>query len=460
MTLELNGHSRQSLAQPSHDIIKQGSLSLDNTITTVEETFRQNTSDISLRANSDINIVKHKDKNTKKLSPTMRLIESLLKNFTIGNLEIELANGQIIKHITNNETSDGVLLNAKMVVNNERCFRRFLTGGSLGACESYIDGDFITPNLTELYTLCLVNEHAIEDYILGNKWSKIISKIFHALRPNTRKGSRKNISAHYDLGNKFYKLWLDKSMTYSSGLFTNPYMALEDAQYEKYEALCREINLKKGDHVLEVGCGWGGFAHYAALRYGARVTAITISQEQYQYAKDRIKKAGLDKLVDIRFQDYRDITEQFDKIVSIEMFEAVGEKYWQTYFNCIKKYLKPNGKASLQIITIDEKHFDEYRKKGDYIQKYIFPGGMLPSKTRLSEECYKAGLIPISMHSFGKDYAKTLMLWNKNFQSNWDKAKKLGFDDRFKKIWEQYFAYCASGFLSERIDVVHLTIEG
>ncbi len=446
------GQTRQSPLLEK--VINQGDLGLKNNgvknIASIQlkNFLERNKTDISLRYNK-----------SEKLSATMRMIKSLLKNFTLGNLTIYLDDGQKIEHFTNNRTNDGTLIEAEMFVHKERCFRRFLTGGSLGICEAYIDGDFDTPNLTALYTLCLVNEHAIEDVILGNKWSKLISKIIHALRPNTRKGSKKNISAHYDLGNDFYSLWLDKSMTYSSALFTNENMGLEDAQYEKYEALCREINLKKGEHVLEIGCGWGGFAEYAALRYDAKVTALTISNEQYEFAKNRIKKAGLEHLVEIRFQDYRDVTETFDKIVSIEMFEAVGESYWTTYFEAVKKYLKPQGKASLQIITIDEKHFDEYRKKGDYIQKYIFPGGMLPTKEKLTEIVKQSDLKEVSIRSFGHDYAQTLMNWNDRFQQNWIKALMLGFDNKFKRTWEQYFAYCAAGFLSERIDVVHLTLE-
>lgn len=387
-------------------------------------------------------------------SRLLKIIQKLVDNFTIGHMEIIFADGSKIEKNNNDDGPHGIL-----VVRNKRCFKRFLTGGSLGICEAYIDGDFDSPNLAALYTLCLLNQQTLEQVLMGKVWVRALSRLYHILRPNSRKGARKNISAHYDLGNDFYKKWLDETMTYSSALFEDKDQSLKAAQNIKYEALCRSVDLKPRDHVLEIGCGWGGFAEYAAREYGAKVTALTISKEQYDFAKARIEKAGLADLVEIRFQDYRDVSGQFDKIVSIEMFEAVGEQYWSTYFDTVKARLKQGGKAAFQIITIDDSQFDAYRKKADYIQKYIFPGGMLPSLEKLREHSQKAGLSWDQLYGFGQDYAKTLMIWNEAFQEKWSEVEAMGFDKKFKRIWEQYLAYCTAGFISKQIDVVHLTLK-
>jgi len=291
----------------------------------------------------------------------------------------------------------------------------------------------------------------------GRAWVRALNFLLHAAKPNSRSASKRNIAYHYDLGNSFYGRWLDPSMTYSAAVYADLEQpeALYEAQQRKYAAIAARMDLQPGQHVLEIGCGWGGFAEYAAKIVGARVTGVTISQAQHDYAVARIERAGLSHLVDIRLQDYRDITEQFDRIASIEMFEAVGERYWPTYFNAIRDRLKPCGKAALQIITIGEDHFEGYRKGADYIQRYIFPGGMLPSPTRLRAEVEGVGLRFDSTQSYGLHYARTLREWQVAFQTAWPQIAD-GFDSRFKRMWEQYLWYCEAGFKVGTIDVVHV----
>ena len=348
-------------------------------------------------------------------------------------------------------------------IHHERCIRRFMTGGILGFNEAYLEGDWSSPDIAQLFEFALLNEKAMREILLGKPWYRFIAGIGHMFRPNTKRGAKRNISAHYDLGNQFYETWLDSSMTYSSALFTNPNAPerqenLTQAQWRKYENLAQQLNLKPGMHVLEVGCGWGGFAEHAAKHHGARVTAITISREQFDYAKKRIADAGLDHLVEIRFQDYRDVTEKFDAIASIEMFEAVGEAYWPRFFSQIRERLKPDGRAALQIITIEEHRFDHYRQHADYIQKYIFPGGMLPSPSVLKQQVKSAGLRFDETLNFGRSYAETLARWNECFQARWPEIRKKGFDGRFKRMWEQYLAYCQAGFQTGAIDVVQVAL--
>jgi cyclopropane-fatty-acyl-phospholipid synthase len=273
------------------------------------------------------------------------------------------------------------------------------------------------------------------------------------LRANTKKGSRRNILAHYDLGNDFYARWLDPTMTYSSALYTSVDQNLENAQLAKYRSIARNLNLKPGDHVLEIGSGWGGFAEVAAKEYSARVTSITISDAQHAYATKRIADAGLSSQVEIVLRDYRDVRGQFDAVASIEMFEAVGEEYWPSYFGKIAEVLKPGGRAALQIITIDDDYFDLYRKRADFIQHYIFPGGMLPSERRLRQETAAVGLGFEVDAMFGKSYARTLGEWAKRFELAWDDIKGGKFNESFRRLWLYYLAYCEAGFRTGRIDV-------
>jgi cyclopropane-fatty-acyl-phospholipid synthase len=280
----------------------------------------------------------------------------------------------------------------------------------------------------------------------------------HLSNANTKRGSRRNILAHYDLGNEFYAAWLDASMTYSSARFDAKVRDLETAQRAKYAALAEHLELKPGDHVLEIGCGWGGFAEFAAREYGVRVTGITISDEQLAYSCARMERAGLSDLVEIRRQDYRDVEGQFDKVASIEMFEAVGEKYWPAYFTKIADVLKPGGRAGLQIITIKDELFDAYRKRADFIQRYVFPGGMLVSLDRLKEETAKVGLVWRQAEAFGQSYADTLAEWTRRFTAKWGDIRAMGFDERFKQLWLFYLSYCEAGFRTGRTNVVQLEL--
>ncbi len=372
----------------------------------------------------------------------------------LGRLDLTLPNGDTYRI---GGKKDGPI--ADLHIKNARLARRVIWGGVLAFCESYIDEDWDSKNPAAVMNWFLENQRAKKSFLLDeNKLSRAVSFVMHKLQRNTRAGSRKNIAAHYDLGNDFYSLWLDETMTYSAAVFDKG-MSLPEAQINKYKQLAERIGLTKDHHVLEIGCGWGGFAEYAAGTIGAKVTSITISEEQFAYATERINKAGLSDKVEVLFKDYRDIEGQFDRIVSIEMIEAVGEDYWPTYFAAIEKYLKPGGKAGLQSITIDEAHFDHYRKKGDFIQMHIFPGGMLPTKTVIYDYAMKNHMRCIDMFSFGRDYAETLRIWNAAFQKEWPTIKTLGYDERFKRMWELYFMYCESGFDVGTIDVIHAVIE-
>ena len=328
----------------------------------------------------------------------------------------------------------------------------------MGFAESYMDGEWSSPDLAKLLILLNSNMTMLQQSIGKNRFTQWINRIIHILRPNTREGAKRNIHAHYDLGNEFYALWLDATMTYSSALFRDSQQTLRDAQNEKYRALAASTDIGPDDHVLEIGCGWGGFAEFAAREIGCKVTGITISNEQLAFAKNRIAMAGLQDKVDFKFCDYRDLTEKYDRIVSIEMFEAVGESYWPTYFDQVHACLKPGGKAGLQIITIAKERFDSYRKKTDFIQRYIFPGGMLPSPERLDGEFANADLKLVAREDFAADYARTLAEWRHRFLEVWPEVQALGFDARFRNMWEYYLAYCEAGFTTRSIDVSHFTL--
>ena len=383
----------------------------------------------------------------------MKLILSAISNIQEGHLTVGLPDGS--RRVFHGPKPGLV---AEIDIHSEKAIWRLLTGGMLGFNEAYMDGLWSTPDMAALYQLILGNEDAIGRVLEGKKWFRLIRHLGFILRPNTRRGSRRNIAHHYDLGNDFYAHWLDDSMTYSSARFSQPDEALEQAQRRKYDSLIAMLDIKPDHHVLEIGCGWGGFAEYLARQHGVRVTAITISQAQHDFARQRIQDAGLGHLVDIRLCDYRDMTGQFDRIASIEMFEAVGEAYWPHYFNQVQSLLTPDGKAALQIITIAERRFDNYRRRADYIQKYIFPGGMLPSPKALAGQIKDAGLSVIGQESFGACYANTLARWNQRFQEKWPSIRLLGFDGRFKRMWEQYLAYCQAGFAIGTIDVIQIAI--
>jgi len=390
-----------------------------------------------------------------RLPTAVKIISLVLKHLTQGQLNLELPDGRVLTFGTPVD-DDGP---AVLTVHDKKLFRRLMRNGSMGFAEGYMEGEWTTPDLSKLLILLNKNMTYISQTIDINKFMNIVNRIIHRLRPNTREGSKRNIHAHYDLGNAFYSLWLDATMTYSSALFRDSQQSLRDAQNEKYRALAESANIGPDDHVLEIGCGWGGFAAFAASEIGCKVTGITISKEQLTYSQNRIETAGLSDKVDFQFRDYRDVTEQYDRIVSIEMFEAVGESYWSTYFQQVKNLLKPKGKAGLQIITIANERFESYRKKADFIQRYIFPGGMLPSPAKLDAEFDKAGLQLVHREDFAQDYARTLAEWHTNFLEVWPEVEALGFDRRFKQMWRYYLSYCEAGFDTRSIDVSHFTLK-
>jgi cyclopropane-fatty-acyl-phospholipid synthase len=364
-----------------------------------------------------------------------------------GILDLTMPNGQHIR-IRGREAGP----HADLKLNNWKLPARALTGGTVGAAESYMDGDWESRDVTSFLELFLVNSSAGLDFTRGTLLAKAVDKLRHWMNENTKRRSKKNISAHYDLGNAFYGQWLDRTMTYSSALYEGA-NTLEGAQTAKYKALADAIGLKAGEHVLEIGCGWGGFAEYAAGTVGARVTGLTISREQHDYAVARMERLGLSEKVEIKFQDYRDETGVYDRIASIEMFEAVGEKFWPVFFDKVKACLKPGGSAGFQIITINDNDFEYYRAKPDFIQRYIFPGGMLPSPTALEKVTREAGLSEAGLRVFPQDYARTLAEWRERFGAAWPTIVPLGFDMRFKRLWDFYLHYCEAGFRSEYIDV-------
>jgi cyclopropane-fatty-acyl-phospholipid synthase len=342
---------------------------------------------------------------------------------------------------------------------NSRALRRIVAGGGLGFARSYMDGDWSTPDLGQVLELAIANE---------KDWSKLatpmaimgrIAHLRHRLRRNTRAGSRRNIAFHYDLGNDFYRHWLDRSMTYSSAIYSQPDMSLEQAQHEKYARIIRELDIGPDDHVLEIGCGWGGFMEQAIRETGCRVTGLTLSKEQASFARKRLADAGIAERSDIRLQDYRDCSGKFTKIVSIEMFEAVGEEHWPIYFEQVRDLLVPGGQAMIQVITIDETRFDHYRRHADFIQTYIFPGGMLPTISGFGDIAGKARLKVKDCFRFGTDYERTLLAWDKAFRAMWPKIAPLGFDERFFRTWHYYLHYCAAGFRNGRIDVAQFRLE-
>lgn len=335
---------------------------------------------------------------------------------------------------------------------------RLIREGELGFCDAYLDGGWSTPDLQAFLDLLNAGNDVLYRGFPMQGLVKAYERFRHWMHSNTKWRAKKNISYHYDLGNEFYAKWLDETMTYSSALFETGQESLDVAQTAKYAALVDAMGVKPGDHVLEIGCGWGGFAEYAAGERGLKVTGLTISKEQLSYARDRIEKAGLSDLVDLRMQDYRDESGRYDGIASIEMFEAVGEKYWPTFFDKVRDCLKPGAQASLQIITITEDRFETYRKGVDFIQKYIFPGGMLPSQTALREQLTRAGLEERHILEFAESYSQTLRRWHESFNEKWAEIEPMGFDDRFKRMWDFYLTSCAASFHGGNCDVVQITV--
>lgn len=328
--------------------------------------------------------------------------------------------------------------------------------GDIGFAEDYRDGKWDSDSVKNFIFYALQNEDYLNNYIYGTNLFKAIAKIAYFFKRNTIKGSKKNIHAHYDLGNEFYKLWLDPTMTYSSAIFNNNNESLALAQHNKYDRILQRLGDKSGN-VLEVGCGWGGFAERAAYLKDHKIKGITLSEEQHSYAKNRLSE--FKENTNIVLEDYRKQTGKFDYIVSIEMFEAVGEKFWNTYFSKLSSMLKEKGKAVIQTITIDNKYFDSYRKNGDFIRSFIFPGGMLPSENRFAEETKKANLKITDKFLFGKDYALTLNYWLNNFENKIDEVKKLGFDEKFIRLWRLYLASCIATFAVGRTNVMQVEVQ-
>ncbi|MEM6728828.1 MAG: cyclopropane-fatty-acyl-phospholipid synthase family protein [Pseudomonadota bacterium] len=370
-----------------------------------------------------------------------------------GRLDIRLQDGRVFRADTRRP---GPV--AEVSIHHDDVFARLVREGQLGFSEAYMDGHWSTPDLQAFMDFIHDDNDDMFDGFKGLAVIRLYENFRHWLNRNTREQAKKNISAHYDLGNDFYALWLDDTMTYSSAIFETGQESLEAAQIAKYASMVDQMGAQPGDHVLEIGCGWGGFAEYAAKERGLKVTCLTISQEQYDYATDRIARAGLSDQVTFKLQDYRDERGTYDGIASIEMFEAVGEKYWPTYFDTLKARLKPGRNATLQIITLQDKRYEIYRSSVDFIQKYIFPGGMLPSPTTLRQQVEQAGLDIVRSIEFGESYSQTLRRWHDTFNEKWEEARAMGFDDRFRRMWNFYLTSCAATFHYKNCDVTQITI--
>jgi cyclopropane-fatty-acyl-phospholipid synthase len=347
---------------------------------------------------------------------------------------------------------------AELHVHNTDLFARLIREGDLGFCDAYLDDWWSTPDLQAFMDFIHADNEDIYDGFPGMGLVRRYEQLRFWLQRNSKDQARKNISYHYDLGNDFYGLWLDETMSYSSAIFTHPQQSMEAAQIAKYKSMVDEMGVASGDHVLEIGCGWGGFAEYAAAERGLHVTCLTISEEQFYYAVERIEKAGLSDKVTFKLQDYRDEKGLYDGIASIEMFEAVGEQYWPIYFETVRERLKPGKTATFQIITVAHRRWQVYKRGVDFIQKYIFPGGMLPSPVVLREQIEKAGLAVEKSVEFGKSYDITLRRWHETFNEKWDQIAAMGFDERFKRMWNFYLTSCAATFDSGNCDVTQITV--
>lgn len=385
-----------------------------------------------------------------------KLLLSTLERFKIGRLQLTLPDGSS-RHFGRGEH----VPSAELAVNDQRFFRACALHGNVGLGEAYIDELWTTPDIRAVIEWFAINVAADEKLRGSSQRIKLIGvlrwldRLGHRLRNNSKSGSRRNIEEHYDLGNDFYQLWLDPSMTYSAAKFTRADDNLEQAQRNKYQALCEKLQLSKNDHVLEIGCGWGGFSIYAAAHFGCRITGVTISPAQHEEAKRRVKEQGLEHLIELRLQDYRDITGQFDKIACIEMLEAVGDKYLETWCRKVDQVLKPNGMVAVQIITVPDADHRDLKRGTDFIQKHIFPGSLLLSVGRMNQAFNRTGdLFLHGLEDLGTSYHRTLHHWFNRFNDRLDEVRELGFDDRFIRKWNYYLKYCEAGFASRMISVV------
>ena len=390
----------------------------------------------------------------KEFRAKAELFFSVLSQGKFGSIKVYYKKKKVFSH-------RGILPgpDAQIRLIDKKCLDDFFLKGDLGWAESYIESNWDSTNLSDFLEWGAKNFHEFSKYIRGKWFIILYLRLKHYLNKNSKSGSRKNISFHYDLGNSFYEKWLDKSMTYSSGMFKKDSDDLYDAQLNKYWNLAKITDIKNKDKVLEVGCGWGGFSCFLAKNFLADVTAITISKKQYEKVKEKVYREDLTEKVKVKLTDYREIKGIYDKIVSIEMFEAVGEKYWSKYFDVLGSNLKQNGAIGLQTITIEDKFFKKYRKFPDFIQTYIFPGGMLPSIEEMSKVLTSKGLTIEKKQMFGNDYAKTLRMWSRSFESSWDNIKKEGFNDTFRRMWRYYLGYCEGGFKSGNINVGQFLIK-
>ena len=383
--------------------------------------------------------------------PLLRALLAILRRLRIGSLEVRMPDGGVYRAEGDEPGPD-----ARIAISNPHFLRRLFREGHLGFGEMYMDGWWTSPDLQALLDVIMLNNDGVGLSFPGAGLFRLRERLRHLLNANTRRGSRRNIAYHYDLGNDFYALWLDETMTYSSALFRSPRESLADAQRNKYAAICNRISQAPGDKVLEIGCGWGGFAEYAIRERGLRVTGLTLSREQRDYARRRLFEAGLADRARIVLRDYREERGAYDAVASIEMIEAVGEKYWPVFFSTLRGRLRPGGVATVQAITISERLFPQYRNSTDFIQRYIFPGGMLPSAAALRECAEAAGLEAIGSVSFPDSYSRTLHAWRRRFNARWNRIAELGFDERFHRMWNFYLAASAAGFVSGTTDVVQI----
>lgn len=393
-----------------------------------------------------------------------RPLDTLAKRAVLGKLT-QLQGGQLVlvdgsERYRFGTASEALAEPIVVHVHDRRFYGDVALGGSVGAGEAYMQGYWSTPQLVELVRLLVLNLHVLDSLEGGfARLTAPLRKALHAVRRNTRTGSRKNIAAHYDLGNEFFRLFLDETMMYSSATFTRPDMSLHEAQIARLDGICRKLDLRPGEHVVEIGTGWGGFALHAAQRYGCKVTTTTISQEQYRLARERVSQAGLDSQVEVVCSDYRDLSGTYDKLVSIEMIEAIGHQYFDTYFAQCSRLLKPHGAMLLQAITIADQRYESAKRSVDFIQRYIFPGSCLPSVAALSASIARASDLRVfHLEDIGPHYARTLHEWRRNLLANLPAVRALGYDDTFIRMWEFYFCYCEGGFAERVIGDVQMLL--